>query len=65
MRLQFIYRASDKCKNEKRKILNGDDLIWAMDVLGFDDYVEPLTTYLTKYKEVTVNFLTHKKEISY
>ena len=38
--------ASDKCQREKRKTINGDDLLWAMSTLGFDKYVEPLKTYL-------------------
>ncbi|GLT62599.1 hypothetical protein SLA2020_352210 [Shorea laevis] len=33
--------ASDKCQREKRKTVNGDDLLWAMTTLGFEDYVEP------------------------
>jgi nuclear transcription Y subunit beta len=44
--------ANDKCVQEKRKTINGDDLIWAMKSLGFDSYVEPLTIYLNRYKEV-------------
>jgi len=43
--------ASDKCIQEKRKTINGDDLLWAMSTLGFDKYVEPLKLYLTKYRE--------------
>lgn len=43
--------ASDKCQQEKRKTINGDDLIWAMSTLGFDNYVEPLKLYLQKYRE--------------
>merc|ERR1719198_1552098 len=43
--------ASDKCLQEKRKTINGDDLLWAMTALGFDNYVEPLKLYLLKYKE--------------
>ena len=35
-------RASDKCQREKRKTINGDDLLWAMTTLGFEAYVEPL-----------------------
>lgn len=46
------YRASDKCQREKRKTINGDDLLWAMSTLGFEDYVEPLKVYLHKYREV-------------
>ena len=48
----FEIRASDKCQREKRKTINGDDLLWAMDTLGFEEYVEPLKIYLQKYKEV-------------
>ena len=43
--------ASDKCLAEKRKTINGDDLLWAMSTLGFDKYVEPLKLYLEKYRE--------------
>lgn len=43
--------ASDKCLQEKRKTINGDDLLWAMSTLGFDRYVEPLKIYLNKYRE--------------
>ena len=43
--------ASDKCLQEKRKTINGDDLLWAMSTLGFDKYVEPLKIYLGKYRE--------------
>lgn len=44
--------ASDKCHNEKRKTLNGDDICWALGSLGFDDYVEPLKRYLHKHREL-------------
>lgn len=44
--------ASDKCQREKRKTINGDDLLWAMTTLGFEDYVEPLKIYLQKYREM-------------
>lgn len=43
--------ASDKCQQEKRKTINGDDLLWAMGTLGFEEYVEPLRQYLQKYRE--------------
>ncbi|KAK4343529.1 hypothetical protein RND71_036623 [Anisodus tanguticus] len=44
--------ASDKCQREKRKTINGDDLLWAMTTLGFEEYVEPLKNYLAKYREM-------------
>ncbi|KAJ4776032.1 Nuclear transcription factor Y subunit B [Rhynchospora pubera] len=43
--------ASDKCRKEKRKTVNGDDVCWALSTLGFDDYVEPMRRYLQKYRE--------------
>ena len=43
--------ASDKCQREKRKTINGEDLLWAMTTLGFEDYVEPLKVYLHKFRE--------------
>lgn len=46
------FRASDKCQKEKRKTINGDDLLWAMATLGFEDYIEPLRIYLARYREV-------------
>ncbi|XP_021287813.1 nuclear transcription factor Y subunit B-3-like [Herrania umbratica] len=44
--------ASDKCQKEKRKTINGDDLLWAMTTLGFEDYVEPLKVYLQRFREM-------------
>uniref|UniRef100_A0ACD5T9L5 Uncharacterized protein n=1 Tax=Avena sativa TaxID=4498 RepID=A0ACD5T9L5_AVESA len=44
--------ASDKCQREKRKTINGDDLLWAMATLGFEEYIEPLKVYLQKFREV-------------
>ncbi|KAG7569694.1 Transcription factor CBF/NF-Y/archaeal histone domain [Arabidopsis thaliana x Arabidopsis arenosa] len=44
--------ASDKCQKEKRKTVNGDDLLWAMATLGFEDYLEPLKIYLARYREL-------------
>lgn len=43
--------ASDKCQREKRKTINGDDLLWAMTTLGFENYVGSLKVYLNNYRE--------------
>ncbi|KAH0932772.1 hypothetical protein HID58_009889 [Brassica napus] len=48
--------ASDKCQREKRKTINGDDLLWAMATLGFEDYIDPLKVYLTRYRERVFGF---------
>ncbi|KAE9612285.1 putative transcription factor Hap3/NF-YB family [Lupinus albus] len=44
--------ASDKCQREKRKTINGDDLLWAMATLGFEDYIDLLKIYLARYREI-------------
>ncbi|XP_033114719.1 nuclear transcription factor Y subunit beta-like isoform X2 [Anneissia japonica] len=43
--------ASERCHQEKRKTINGEDILFAMSNLGFDNYVEPLKVYLQKYRE--------------
>lgn len=43
--------ASERCQQEKRKTINGEDILFAMSTLGFDSYVEPLKIYLQKYRE--------------
>lgn len=43
--------ASERCQHEKRKTINGEDILFAMSTLGFDNYVDPLKLYLQKYRE--------------
>mmetsp|Transcript_14067 Transcript_14067/g.21236 ORF Transcript_14067/g.21236 Transcript_14067/m.21236 type:complete len:161 (-) Transcript_14067:1006-1488(-) len=45
--------ASDKCRADKRKTVNGGDIVWALKTLGFDEYCDILDAYLAKYREVT------------
>lgn len=52
LRFFLVCRASDKCQKEKRKTISGDDLLWAMATLGFEDYIDPLKAYLARYREV-------------
>ncbi|CAM8906398.1 unnamed protein product [Rhodiola kirilowii] len=54
--------ASDKCQREKRKTINGDDVIWAITTLGFEDYVVPLKVYLTKYRDIEGDKLNIPKQ---
>lgn len=56
--LFITMEANEKCLLEKRKTINGDDLIWAMKNLGFDNYVEPLAIYLNRYKDMCASELT-------
>lgn len=43
--------ASDKCLREKRKTINGEDVLYSMHDLGFENYAEVLKIYLAKYRE--------------
>ncbi|CZT03025.1 related to transcription factor HAP3 [Rhynchosporium graminicola] len=43
--------ASEKCHQEKRKTVNGEDILFAMTSLGFENYAEALKIYLAKYRE--------------
>lgn len=43
--------ANERCQREQRKTITAEDVLWAMSKLGFDDYIEPLTLYLHRYRE--------------
>ena len=43
--------ASEKCTQERRKTINGDDILKAMEELGFDAYIDPLREYLKRFRE--------------
>lgn len=45
--------ASEKCHQEKRKTVNGEDILFAMTSLGFENYAEALKIYLAKYRDVS------------
>ena len=47
--------ASEKCKREKRKTVNSEDLLTVMNHLGFDNYVVILNVYMHKYKKANDN----------
>ncbi|KAL7080932.1 hypothetical protein ACP275_14G009500 [Erythranthe tilingii] len=44
--------ASEKCRNERRKTVNGEDICSALQTLGFDDYGGALKRYLSRYREI-------------
>lgn len=44
--------ASEKCQQEKRKTVNGEDILFAMTSLGFENYSEALKIYLSRYREI-------------
>lgn len=39
------------CLNEKRKTLSGDDIIFALSNMGFDNYSRVLGIYMARYRE--------------
>ncbi|KAI4371615.1 hypothetical protein MLD38_009943 [Melastoma candidum] len=44
--------ANERCQCEQRKTITAEDVLWAMSKLGFDNYIEPLTVYLHRYREL-------------
>ncbi|KDP35520.1 hypothetical protein JCGZ_08958 [Jatropha curcas] len=44
--------ANERCQREQRKTITAEDVLYAMSKLGFDDYIEPLTVYLHRYREM-------------
>jgi nuclear transcription Y subunit beta len=43
--------ANEQCQRKQRKTITAEDVLSAMSRLGFDDYVEPLSIYLHRYRE--------------
>lgn len=44
--------AADKVLIDKRKTINGEDILHSMNILGFDNYEQVCRIYLAKYREV-------------
>lgn len=45
-------KANERCQSECRKIMKAEDLLWAMQSLGFYNYLEPLALYLHRYRHI-------------
>uniref|UniRef100_A0A0D9V9Y7 Transcription factor CBF/NF-Y/archaeal histone domain-containing protein n=1 Tax=Leersia perrieri TaxID=77586 RepID=A0A0D9V9Y7_9ORYZ len=43
--------ASERCRRERRKTVNGDDICHAMRTLGLDHYADAMARYLQRYRE--------------
>ena len=54
--------ANDKCNVEKRKIIKGEDIIYALNNLGFEKYCPILELYLDKYKQSQSNYIERNDE---
>ena len=44
--------AAEKCQMEKRKTIGGEDILYAMATLGFENYAETLKIHLAKLRQV-------------
>ncbi|GHJ89592.1 hypothetical protein NliqN6_5994 [Naganishia liquefaciens] len=47
--------AAEKVLNDKRKTINGEDILYGMTALGFDNYAEACKVYLAKYRSRQLN----------
>ncbi|WCJ33100.1 Nuclear transcription factor Y subunit B [Euphorbia peplus] len=52
--------ANDRCQKEQRKTITAEDVLWAMGKLGFDDYVEPLSLFLNRYRDSESDRISHR-----
>ncbi|KAH9965546.1 histone-fold-containing protein [Lactifluus volemus] len=43
--------AAEKCQLEKRKTIGGEDILYAMVSLGFENYAETLKIHLAKLRQ--------------
>jgi len=43
--------AAEKCQMEKRKTIGGEDILYAMVTLGFENYAEALKIHLAKLRQ--------------
>ena len=50
--------ACDRWTEERRKTINGDDILYSIEALGFEAYLPGLKQFLEKYREVHKNITT-------
>lgn len=50
--------AAEKCQMEKRKTIGGEDILYAMASLGFENYAETLKIHLAKLRQVRISSVT-------
>ena len=46
--------AAERCALEKRKTIGGEDILYAMGSLGFEQYSETLKIHLAKLRQVSL-----------
>ncbi|KAI0289966.1 histone-fold-containing protein [Russula brevipes] len=47
--------AAEKCQLEKRKTIGGEDILYAMVALGFENYAETLKIHLAKLRQTAAS----------
>ncbi|KAK7276969.1 hypothetical protein RIF29_18118 [Crotalaria pallida] len=47
--------ANERCKRENRCTVTADDLLWALENLGYDNYAQVLTLYLHRLRQQNNN----------
>ncbi|KAF9219795.1 histone-fold-containing protein [Gyrodon lividus] len=52
--------AAEKCHMEKRKTIGGEDILYAMASLGFENYAETLKIHLAKLRQVREHPSNHQ-----
>ncbi|KAJ4802151.1 Nuclear transcription factor Y subunit B [Rhynchospora pubera] len=52
--------AADRCRKEKRKTINGDDICHAFEALGLDHYAEAMKRYVDRYRECENHIISLK-----
>ena len=48
-------KAAEKCGLEKRKTVGGEDVLYSLATLGFENYAETLKIYLAKLRQVRLD----------
>jgi len=51
--------AAEKCHMEKRKTIGGEDILYAMATLGFENYAETLKIHLAKLRQHQAGSSSH------
>lgn len=55
--------ANDKVRREKRSIIKGEDILWAMSTLGMEKQAKLLSAYLIRYRLSAKQKMTNTRRI--
>ncbi|KAE9456580.1 hypothetical protein C3L33_11520, partial [Rhododendron williamsianum] len=54
--------ANDRCHREERKTITADDILWAIERLGFDNYAGPLSLFLDRFRDAQRQWSEESRE---